>query len=694
MRRARIVIWGDMAIKRSAIPDLLRDLNGWPIVDETFLSPEEIKHFHNRSEAVRLFVEVPDMTITEITRATSIHREQLYRLLERCLRRHNDGRIQGFRALLPNKHLKIYERKLHVNLSAPRHRGGAAGAFSALLLRYPELERWLTRRIKLREKALAADEVREVRTTIGRLHKQFLEKCREQGVKDHEYPFNRDMLGLRSLQSYVARVAVMVRANDSGEAGMVKSNDRNSSKNLPPILQLASLPFEVVQFDGHKIDLRVALKFKDASGLESIFELTRIFILVCLDVATRAVIGYHLVLSIEYDADDIAMALQNCFGVRTAPTLTIPGLSVRAGGGFPSDFFEQAQYAAWRWFQYDNARSHLAEATLSRLTDIVGCYVQAGRLGEPDDRALIERFFATLARNGLHQIPGTTGSSPSDKVRTLADVGANTDLLMTVEELEQVVYVMLADYNGESHAALSGRTPIEAMRYWLTKPGVRIPTLPTQRRKQFAFLQIARLVPVRGGGKKARLHEPHVNFEGVRYKSEILSKHPDLVGKKIRIYFNVRDIRYLDAYFEDGSELGTLVASRQWRTTPHSLRLRKEILRLQRLGKLLYRENEDAVEAYTAYKRRQAPKDKRSANVLAELQRVRLKTESASSARSAPNQADNELVVTDQKSDLGPPANPPLQNHKENSGALPTNTENPRSRKLGIRRTVVFGGRK
>jgi putative transposase len=688
MRRARIVIWGDLSVKRSAIPELLRDLSGWPTVDITALSTEERTRFQAKSEAIRLFVEEPDVRISEITQRTNVHREQLYRLLDRCLRRHPDGRIQGFRGAIPNKHIKTYERRSRVTSSAPRQRGGAAGAFGALLLKFPDLEQWLRRHVKQRLMPLT-EEVREVQTTIRRLHKKFLEKCRELGVTDHEYPFNRDMRGYRSLQSFVSRLTMNIVDETSSQGANMVRVDERQRRESPPLIA-AALPFDVIQFDGHKIDLRVTLKFKDASGLESTFELTRIFILVCLDVMTRAVLGYHLVLSTEYDSDDVAMALQDCFGTRTTPELTIPGLAVRAGGGFPSDLFKQAQYAAWRWFQYDNARAHLAEATLTRLTDIVGCYVQAGRLGEPDDRAFIERFFATLARNGLHQIPGTTGSSVTDPVRRLADVGSSTELLMSVDELEQVVYVMLADYNGESHAALAGRTPIEAMQYWLDKPGVRIATLPPQRQKQFVFLQDARLVRVRGGHNSARGHEPHVNFEGVRYTSEVLGQHPGLIGSKIRIYFNVRDIRHLRAFFEDGSELDTLTASKQWRTTPHSLRTRKEILRLQRLGKLRYRENEDAVEAYTAYKRRQAPRDKRSANVLAELQRVR------TSNILPPTGAATTPVetTTAQAKELSPSATTTALNTEDGTSTSASTKPNVRSRKLGIRRTLIFGARK
>lgn len=55
---------------------------------------------------------------------------------------------------------------------------------------------------------------------------------------------------------------------------------------------------------------------------------------------------------------------------------------------------------------------------------------------------------------------------------------------------------------------------------------------------------------------KTKDTRPHVNFEHVRYSNDVLSGNPGLIGKKLRIYFDPRDIRVIHAFFEDGSELG------------------------------------------------------------------------------------------------------------------------------------------
>lgn len=690
MRPVRTVLWGNLPIKRSAIPELLADLCTWPTVDTSEFSEVDRTIYDLRAEAVRLFVEEKDVPIAEITRRTSVHREQLYRLLTRCLGKAEDGRIQGFRGLIPGKHLKDYVRTAPVKPSKPKSKGGAAGAFKALLERHEKICTWLVRQAKLRKKPLGS-EIRKVRKAIPHLHREFLNKLREAGVRQDEYPFNRDLQGLRSFQAFVRLL----------EDGGNEPSDENNLEPpdvsvVSPDAEMASsqvpqhmLPFDGVQFDGHKIDLRLTLRYVDPFGLEFLFEITRIWILVALDVASRAVLGFQLVLAPEYDSDEIARALQSCFGSSHPPQFTIPGISVREGGGFPCDIFEAAKYPGWRWFQYDSARANLATATLERLTEIVGCFIHTGRLGEPDDRAIIERFFAYLAKYGLHQAPGTTGSKPDDEARRLADVGKDISRLMTVDELAQVIYVMLADKNGESHAGLGGRTPNEALGYWLSKPGVRIRQLPTQKRRKLIFLQEARVTTVVGGSKTKR--RPHINFEGVRYDSDLMVSKPELIGKKLRIYFNIQDIRQLHAFFEDGAELGVLRASRSWRKTAHSLRLRKEILRLIRLGKLRYRDGDDAIEAWAIYKRKNAAKDKRAATALARQQQV--EEFAVSVADVAIDQPVASVTATSEQGSQSVPDQSIASGvSDEILGASSSDNPRPKPRVLRVRRTIVFGG--
>ncbi|WP_232459077.1 hypothetical protein [Burkholderia ubonensis] len=189
--------------------------------------------------------------------------------------------------------------------------------------------------------------------------------------------------------------------------------------------------------------------------------------------------------------------------------------------------------------------------------------------------------------------------------------------MMTLDELEDVIDVVFANYNGEPHAGLGGRTPLEAMQFQLARGKEMLRTLPIVRRGTLCLFQEARGVAMRGN--VSRGERPHINFEYVRYDSRLLSSMAGLIEKQLRIYFNVKDIRHLHAFFMGGPELGVLTAARPWCFSPHSLRVRQEIFSLIRQRKLACREGSDPVAAWFAYKKERARRHTRDANDLARM---------------------------------------------------------------------------
>ncbi|MDE2000503.1 MAG: integrase, partial [Burkholderiales bacterium] len=74
------------------------DLNSWAEFDANALPTAKRKVFSSRRLAVELYVKrVP---LTEIESQTGVDRRQLYRLLDRCVQVHEDGRVYGFRGLV------------------------------------------------------------------------------------------------------------------------------------------------------------------------------------------------------------------------------------------------------------------------------------------------------------------------------------------------------------------------------------------------------------------------------------------------------------------------------------------------------------------------------------------------------------------------------------------------------------------
>lgn len=604
------LLFGSLKQDRESVPEALRRMDTWPTVDASALSPERRNVYARRVEALTLYLTVPEQSVAAISAQTGIDRKTIARLVGRCTTTHKDGRLYGYRGAVPSLRIKEYERFAPVLINEK----GKAGAFKQLLQRYPSIEAWLKRAFVARGQPIKTEQ--EVRKSMKSIHRAFRKNCKDAGIKADEYPFTESRLAIRSLYAYFDTLAKESFEMSVKHAGGLRAR---AAPTAVPHAPAATRAFEVVEFDGHKIDLRLTVKLRGSAGVDQLVEMHRIWILVLLDVATRCVIGYHLTLSREYSKHDVACALQAALTPFKQRQYGIPTLAIREGGGYPSAVVEGTQYACWDWFKCDNAKSHLAADTITRLTQTIGCWPHMGPPGEPNDRPHIERFFHLVSRHFAHALPGNLGNNPQAIERALSDPKGNTRLLVTLDELEDMIEVLLADYNGEPHAALDGRTPLEAMMYSVGKHADQIRVMPHVARANLCLLQEAKVVPVKGTVLTGL--RPHINFCNVRYTNPILASSPALIGKKLRMYFDPRDIRTVKVFFEDGGELGILTAARPWGITPHSLKVRQEIFRLIAERKLEIREGDNPIEAWVRL--RMGQRDlKQAAGKLAQQQRL------------------------------------------------------------------------
>ncbi|MGB8419266.1 hypothetical protein [Paraburkholderia sp.] len=395
------IAFGELRFGRSSIPPDLTDIGQWPGADDSALSDEGRALLKRRIRAMTLFVD-GHSPLREISRETGVGFNDLYRVFERCITQHEDGRIFGCRALIPYQHTRSYDRSSLVKPSREGVASNASGAFTQLLRRYPDIARWLER--KVAERTSKHADLTEVHRHLWRLHGGFLAQCRQAGIQAHEYPFNQKYLGERSLASY-ARMLANRNFDAAARAAGAQQIGHRWRDDPEAVRKPATRPYEAVEFDGHKIDVRLTLRIDDPFGFETLLVLHRIWILL-LDVATRAVIGYALALGRGYNKDDVAVALQASLMPRTARASKIPALVVRPGGGFPSEVIPATAWACWGTFRFDAAKAHFAKATLDRLTQVVGCTTDNGPLGQKNERALIERFFDQVASHFAHRLPG------------------------------------------------------------------------------------------------------------------------------------------------------------------------------------------------------------------------------------------------------------------------------------------------
>ena len=324
------LIFGTLRFSRGDVPDSLRNLQSWPTVDHMALSEKNRASYKARCEALRLFLDETLVPVSAITDATGVQPGVLYRLLQRCWTKHPDGKIYGFRGAIPYARFKTYTRTAPVRASFDGH-GGASGAFQQLLTRYPKIRDLLVKRARTRNKKIMGPTV--FRKSLEETHQMFLKACRDEGIDPIHYPFSESRKAFRSIQRFFKETAEKDFKAAVGHAGGLKAGAAVTDREQAPA---ATRAFEVVQFDGHKIDLRLTVRMIDPHGFERLLEINRIWILVLLDVLTRAVIGYTLTLSKEYNKDDVAMAMQAALVPFKPREYKIPKLAIRSGGGFPS----------------------------------------------------------------------------------------------------------------------------------------------------------------------------------------------------------------------------------------------------------------------------------------------------------------------------------------------------------------------
>jgi len=601
-------------VRRKDIPEALTNLALWPSVDPSALDAHSHAQYKLREDAINAYFS--GASLGAIEERLGVKRATIGWFVNRCISPHPDGRIQGYRGLIPYSRVKNY-----VRVKPPKarsDRGGLVGAFHQLLARYPNLLGIVERRIATGELRLSAS---NRLVGLGLTQESFLNACRKLDLTAQDYPLNRIEKAYRSLAEFArARLEARVptRHPSAGDA------------------QLATIqPFSFVELDGHKLDLRLRVRYTDPNGMAIDLETERLFVIVLIDVCTRAVVGWQLVTAPEYNHFDVLLAVQNAIMPRRKrKDFSIPGMVYESGGGFVSEVCPNAAYACWQVLKFDNAKAHLAEDTLNSLCEFVGCRVDAGPVMHPALRPYIERFFRTLTDRLSRRLPGTNGNNPKDAVG-IKGKSVPVEQLVLIEELEELLDVTFANYNGTAHDGLNGRTPLQAMQYFLDERKMVLRTLALSKRTRIHQLQPAHLSTVRGS--PARGIAPYISLYGTRYSNEVLERTPGLLKTQIRIYMNPDDLRQAWAYLPNGAELGQLHVLSGWRFSRHSLRVRQHILRLRRIGKLQFSDEQDPVTIYSKHQRSAIKQSRRQATRTAQVLEFEESTQAPSSPAAGPS---------------------------------------------------------
>ena len=453
------------------------------------------------------------------------------------------------------------------------------------------------------------------------------------------------------------RYAVSLRASDPVAAARVVHGDAaarlgagDAARSPDPVVA----PYELVQFDGHRIDAVFTVRVPDPAGDPVDLPLARPWLLVLIDSASRAVLGYSLSLQENYSADDVLRCVASSMTPWTPRELPGTAMPYAPGAGLPHGAVAGCERRLFTTLQLDNAWSHHAGRVQARLIGMGVTEIVTNPPASPRSNAIVERFMRTFEAAGFHQAPNTTGSNPSDPRRRDPDRAA-VRLGIDLEDLENLVDLVVCSYNAEPHTALSGRSPLGYLTDRLERGRDLVRRARPSDPDGLGLFEQEHGVTIRAS--LAHGHRPHVTFRYARYTSDALRLRRDLAGRRATLRVDGRDVRRGHLFLESGECVGEVQVEARWASHPHGADTRAVIARLVRDGKLAAAASRPLADYY-AWLARRSRMSRPERSALLRLQRE-LRLQDAD---------DGAVPLAAPGPDAGPSANSP-------AGSLPGPTD-------------------
>ena len=488
-----------MASKKYNLAELNLIREQWIDIPIEAIPNEKRAVFEKRKKAVNMYID--GVNYNDIYLSTGVVHTQLSKLIAKCLMNNKDGIAYGYNALIPS-----------IRLHSNDNDRIATGLFSKLLIRYPTLTDYI-KGCWFGNKKYTSEHHMNL-TTLH--HDYFLKECERLGVQDYEYPFNTVNQGYISLCKYVKSLEE-IDASNRAKRSSKDDNQKLMSTGLGErYTKTAVAPFSEIQVDGHKIDLIYVVEYTESDGTVSKNIATRAWFFPVIDTATRCVIGYSVSQETNYNQYDVLRAIKNAILPHKEIKITVPGLTYPENGGFPSDVLPETKFAYFDRIMLDNAKSHLSNLVVERMTKTLNTVMDFGSVATPETRGIVERFFGSLETRGFHKLSMTTGSSTRDLKRKNAEKKA-IESGLTFDLICELLEILVAQYNNTPHSSLGNKTPLECMSRRIREAGL-YPSIADDRLiadiMKLDNLFVERIV--RGGrnGKRA-----YIAYEGTHYRS-------------------------------------------------------------------------------------------------------------------------------------------------------------------------------
>lgn len=544
----------------------LQDIAHWPVISLDALPHNRRKAFIRNQRIVTQILS--GMTQDEVARLNNVSQGRVSQLLTRCLGGEDTADPPLTASLIP--HRNVGERQRVSTISAQSSPHAHSCAFKSLLMTVPGLREGLDAMIlaKLKDAAYAQQ------LTPRAFHGEFKRILAENLWPRDRYPYTTASLGYGAVYTYLhTRTAELMADREQHRQNRIR---QPSSTPSPYRAQRA------VQIDEHILDLNTRVHLHLDDQLIPL-RLARASVLVAVDVDTSCILGYYLTPTRSPNQQDLLTLIERCLSPWQPKALRTPGLQYTPGSCFPSGL-DGAFPISFGTLQLDNALMHQANSVVEKCCLQLGATISLGWPALPQVRRQVESVFHYINDHCSHRVASTTGSFPTDPIGE-SRKNRKTPPVITFETIDEALSVILTDFNVTSSPALSDVSPLALFQEHCTNHFVRY--LPQTFTQQWHPLVGSTELRLHWNQMENRL--PHVNFYYERYQGSGLLRIA-AKEKHIRVTFDRRDIRTLQAFTLSGEPLGELFVARPWQRYPHSIATRQWLHRNARVHRFSLRD--------------------------------------------------------------------------------------------------------
>ncbi|MBS0457912.1 MAG: hypothetical protein JSS44_11340 [Proteobacteria bacterium] len=373
----------------------------------------------------------------------------------------------------------------------------------------------------------------------------------------------------------------------------LESTDSASETRQDQLFELK--PFDRIEGDGHKTDVKWRAQVTTPDGHWVARLIHGLWIIVLLDVASRAIVAWVIVVGRSYRRFDLLRSFARALTPWKRRKLIVPGLVYHPEAWMPNAVGAAAEILRAASVAIDSFMAHLAKFTTHNLGENQLGIVNHGYPGVPEGRPFIEAFFKKIEELIFRALAGgfRPASSDGSEATTTTNLKPE-DYPVQLHALDDLMDVAASAYNVVGQDDLQNRSPRDVCEAYFENTLGAYSTLTED--DALGLMTIRIRVRIKGTKKKPR-RQPFVNWMGARYRSRAMHGDYDSIGKTFDATVPADDLRRM-VLWKDGKLFAVLHVLPPWSRTPHNFETRQRAIACKKQRLISWEGRDDAVEAY------------------------------------------------------------------------------------------------